>query len=384
MLYYNPELYSYEVTVKEVKGNEACFDKTIFYPGGGGQPCDTGTVTILEHPKSAHPKRINVLGAYEKDGKVWHKLSSGLDPGTKVLMELDRQKRESLVRMHTAEHILFRCLQNQIKEISLVKIRLDTNESVIYARADSINWNTLIEAEKQANKVIKEDLDIKEYFVNKSEVEKYPKLRISSRIQEEKIRVVEVHDFDWSACRGIHAKSSGKVNNILITGLNKTDNYEIRFQTDCFSKILYYSGEARIAASIMETDVGSVNQRIKALKKNYHELKEKIRDMSRKAANNVRVEEVDGNKIVWQEFYSAEKKQLIEQGRKLAKGKSIVVFFNKEKEKRTIMIMTSENSCISAEQIMEKLRKKGAQGGGRGNFASGLFNGSIEDIKGVL
>lgn len=373
MLYHDPELYEHKTAVKEVNGKKVLLEETIFYPGGGGQPHDTGKIGNAE-----------VIEVYEENGRIWHKISGEVKKGEKVNLKVDKKRRDSLVRMHTAEHILFRSLQNAIPDISLIKIRLSEDESTIYAHAKKIEWQNLFDAEKEANKIISGNLDIKEHLVSKSELNKFPKLRISERVEDDKVRIIEIDGFDWSACCGIHSLKTGYVENILIIGLNKTDCWEIRFKTKCSDEVLNYSAQARLAASELGCDVESVHERIKGLIKISEDLKEKFRDLSREAASSPNEEMVNGKKLFWKEFQGAEKKQLTDAGKKLAVNKAIVVFVNEEDGKKTWLMQTAEDSEISAEQIMQKMREKGAKGGGRGNAASGVWDGSVDDFKRML
>lgn len=418
MLYHNPELYEYRSKVAEVKENKDhpnCFillDDTIFYPGGGGQPCDIGEIFNDEI-------KAKVIEVFEENGKIWHKIDKlennskdfSFSKGNIVYLKIDKKRRDSLVKMHTAEHIFFRALQNNISDISLIKIRLDVEESTIYVRAKDISWKLVLKAEKEANEIISKKLEIREHLISKSGLIKFPNLRISERIQDDnskqEIRVIEVDNFDWSACKGIHCHNSKGIQNILITRLNKTsDGFEIRFKTDCISEILEYAGSARIASAILETDINSLPSRLASLKKNFEDAKSKLRDLSKEAFSKFQEEMINGKRLIWQEFFNSEKKQLMDQAKKLAIDKTIVVFFNTEhyeeskenekdnkenknenkenKTKKSIMIFTAQDSSISAEQIFNNLRNLGAKGGGRGHFSNGMFDGNIEDVRNIL
>ncbi len=419
MLYHNPELYEHRteiVDIKETKENNKSnylilLNETIFYPGGGGQPCDLGEI----FNDDAKAKVIEVFEDDKDNHRIWHKLerssTDNFSKGDIIYLKVDKKRRSSLVRMHTAEHIFFRALQNNIPDISLIKIRLDVEESTIYARAKNISWADILKGEKEANNVISKKLEIKEHIISRSDLGKFPKLRISEKIQDDKnkqsIRIIEIDNFDWSACRGIHFHNSRDVKNLFITGLNKTnDGFEIRFKTDCIDEILNYAGKARVASSILETDVNSIPLRLEFLKKNFEDVKSKLRDLSKNAASQVNEENINNKKLIWQEFDNFDKKQLMDQAKKLAINKSIVVFFNIElenkeqkkddneskdneknksnKPKKSIMIFTSQDSEITAEQIFNKLKELGARGGGRGHFSNGMFDGSIEDVRKIL
>ena len=89
-----------QVSVSKVEGNKVEFDKTIFYPTGGGQPTDLGVVkrgSIV----------FNVINVKKENGCVWHEINPpGLAVGDVVVQEIDWVRRYKLMRMHTAAPVL--------------------------------------------------------------------------------------------------------------------------------------------------------------------------------------------------------------------------------------------------------------------------------------
>ena len=78
---------------------EAVLDRTAFFPEGGGQSSDTGTLTCKE-------ETVQVLDVQEQDGVVVHFISGYLKPGETVMGKLDFQERFSKMQQHTGEHIV--------------------------------------------------------------------------------------------------------------------------------------------------------------------------------------------------------------------------------------------------------------------------------------
>ena len=93
-------LREFEALVAEVAGNGVVLDRTAFYPGGGGQPCDVGRLL-------SDGGEWEVVKVGHSEGRLVHKLD--LDPppvGTRVKGVLDWERRYALMRTHTAMHIL--------------------------------------------------------------------------------------------------------------------------------------------------------------------------------------------------------------------------------------------------------------------------------------
>jgi misacylated tRNA(Ala) deacylase len=101
---YSTDAYAFDVdaTVVDVDPDDrrVLLDRTVFYPGGGGQPPDTGELVIGDD-------RLAVVRAGDDRRGVWHWVEGGLPPiGTRVHGELDVDRRLALMRTHTAMHAL--------------------------------------------------------------------------------------------------------------------------------------------------------------------------------------------------------------------------------------------------------------------------------------
>jgi misacylated tRNA(Ala) deacylase len=93
-------LKEFDAVVTAMNGNKVALDRTAFYPGGGGQPNDVGTLTVSG-------KMWNVVKVSKQGAEVWHELDRAAPPiGTPVHGVIDWDRRYKLMRTHTAMHIL--------------------------------------------------------------------------------------------------------------------------------------------------------------------------------------------------------------------------------------------------------------------------------------
>jgi misacylated tRNA(Ala) deacylase len=93
-------LKDFDATVTAIDGNKVALNRTAFYPGGGGQPNDLGTIT-------AGRQTWNVVKVSKQGGDIWHELDREPPPvGTVIHGTLDWERRYKLMRTHTAMHIL--------------------------------------------------------------------------------------------------------------------------------------------------------------------------------------------------------------------------------------------------------------------------------------
>ena len=380
--YQNAFLFEDSEIVKSVIHKENFFyvefDDTIFYPGGGGQPCDTG---IIKN-SSFFSEVIDVIK--EKD-KVIHKIiakKGTLAAGDQVDLEVDKDRRIRLVKMHTGEHILFRSLELALGDIRLNKIDLGENESSLFIITEKLDWGTLLKAEGTANRIISEDRKIIEKEFTWDEIERMGKLRIKpERIRAEKVRVVEIQDFDWSACTGTHAHSTGFVANLLIIGFGiSKEGWEIRFKADALQDLFALSGIAREASSYLQTDASSLISSITKLKDEAEIYKGKFRSLSYQALDNYKKENVGKIDFIYNITEDLEKKQLAVKAAELLKDNIVVCFINKTAGKATIML-SSAPGLDMPQLLIKVLSRFGGKGGGRDNFASGSFEAThIEEV----
>lgn len=379
--FYNEKLaeLNAKVTKVEKKGNYllVSFDDTIFYPGGGGQPCDIGIV-------ASDNFQGEVILVDEKDDIV-HEIrptSGSLKVGDKVSQKINVKRRHSLVRMHTGEHIFFKSLQKVVPDLLLDKISLGEEESKLFVFAKSLSWKEIFEAEKIANEIIRENKKITEKEYPRDEALKMEGLRIKpERIPGNIVRVIEVEGFDLSACRGIHAHNTGFVGSFLVTKFSKTSNgAEIRFMTDASKELFGYASLLRESSNLLGTNPEQVPEFIQKLQKDSAELKAKFRDAASKLAMQAKNEQVGSRNLIWNVVEGLDNRQMSDIAMKLCKDRAIVAIVNKG-QTNSVIIAASKDSGLEASKILNQvLQHFGGRGGGRELLANGSFTGSVDNF----
>lgn len=372
--YYETFLFEDKATVKSIENKDGFLlielDDTIFYPGGGGQPCDIGIMKT----DSFDGKVVNV---YMENDKIIHKVKpkqGSLKQDDSVTLKIDEDRRIKLVRMHTGEHVLFKALEKIFGKVTLKKIDLDENESSLFINTEKLTWDGLFKAEELVNKIIEEDKPMIEKQYTKEEAIQLGKLRIKpERIKGDLVRVVEVDGFDWSACTGIHAKTTGFVGNLLITKFNFVKgSWEIRYKTNVKQSLYDLAKITREAASLLGTDTDAILSTIKRLQEESENYKEKFREISYNLLDSFDQEKINNINFISKVVEEVEKKQLIDKSASLLKEKTVVFFVNKEDGRAMVLFNSSEDLKINAAELLNKvLSKFKGKGGGRNNFAMG-------------
>lgn len=227
------KLYQQDVYLKEcrarvlrVEGDLAILDQTVFFPTGGGQSCDTGTI-------DGRP----VTEVFEKEDLVYHRLDqvTGLSPGQEAICSINWEHRFDNMQRHCGEHILSGICYRLFggvnrgfhmgQDYMTIDISLEEDPSV-----KEITWEMAKEAELRTNEVIWSNAPVTtRHFETRQEAEKMP-LRKALAIDEE-ISIVCVGDVndaaDCVACCGTHPSTAGQVG---LVKLYKVEHYKGMFR----------------------------------------------------------------------------------------------------------------------------------------------------------
>lgn len=377
-LYQEPFLHTYKTRITNVTESGGKFllqmEDTIFYPGGGGQPCDTGTIT-------GDNFEARVTEVFTARGEIFHQveLVRGTPArGEEVALRHDIERRIRLVKSHTAEHILFKSIENVLKERNqdarLMKINLTTEESSLFIDTLELNWDILFQAEEIANNIVKENREIVIHQVSKEEASRMEKLRIKvGKVKRPTVRVVEIKDFDWSACTGTHAKTTGFVGSVLITGFHTARGvYEIRFAADADKRLLELSRAARLAAHHVNKPISELSNTIIKLTEENENLKRLYRELSARSVSHAEERKIGSIMLVHNTLENAEKRQIIEQANRMLSERTVVFIANSSGDNSEIILLTSPDLAIDTPKLLlEIIAPLNGRGGGRGNFASG-------------
>jgi alanyl-tRNA synthetase len=182
-------------------------DKTAFYPGGGGQPSDRGTIG-----------GINIIDVYEEHGQTYHVLASRPAEKT-VACKLDFGRRLDYMQQHTGQHLLSAILFDdyQWKTSSL---HMSEEEVSVDVSVTDIPADTVKAIEEKVNGRIYMDLAIKTHVVGPEEAARFP-LR-KAMPHADIIRVVEIDSIDFSPCCGTHVTHTGEIGIVKIMYTEKS------------------------------------------------------------------------------------------------------------------------------------------------------------------
>lgn len=188
-----------EITgVGEWKGRPAVeLDRTWFYPESGGQLFDTGTLGAC----AVSDVQI------DDDARVWHVLDVAPGAG-RVACAIDWRRRFDHMQQHTGQHVLSAAFLN-VLDAPTLSSTLGAERCVIEVGLAEVTWRDIERVEAAANAVLWEDRELRLHWTDREGVARFA-LRKPPKV-DGPIRVVEIPDWDLSACGGTHVRRTGEV-----------------------------------------------------------------------------------------------------------------------------------------------------------------------------
>lgn len=204
-----------EATVTRIEDGVFYVDQTVFYPLGGGQPGDTGTVSWDGGSARVADTR------YGEDRDIAHWVDAGTalpETGSAVTLEIDWDRRYRHMRMHTAMHLLGSILRYDVTggNISFEKSRLDFNME------DAVDKDAVGAA---LSELVAADHAVSCRWISEEELDANPELVRTMSVQPPRgkgsIRLLEVQDVDLQPCGGTHVRSTREVGAVRIGKVEK-------------------------------------------------------------------------------------------------------------------------------------------------------------------
>lgn len=213
----------YETEGKETKFYGIVLDKTVFFPEGGGQPADEGTLCIVADSKEESVdkaagdlssaevvKELSVTDVQKEDGVILHYVKEPLEAGTKVMAKLDFALRYERMQNHSGEH-LFCGLIHKLYGYENVGFHM-SKDCVTVDVNGSLSAEDFAKLEKLANEGVDANVDIKAVYPDDpDELEYRSKLELT-----EDIRVVLIDGYDACACCAPHVQRTGEIGLIKV------------------------------------------------------------------------------------------------------------------------------------------------------------------------
>ena len=221
-LLYHENSFTYECSARvvAVEGDEIALDATVFFPGGGGQMPDRGTITWDNRQQEG-----SVIALNKRDDVVWHTLDRLPPPiGTEIVGTIDWEFRYQMMRTHTALHILCGTIWKEFG-VQVTGGQMYPDKARMDFAMENLNKERIAYIEEKVNEAVEADYPIRVYTLPRDKAFAIPDL-IRTKINLlppgiEDVRIVEIVGLDLQADGGTHVNHTKEVRGIKII---KTEN----------------------------------------------------------------------------------------------------------------------------------------------------------------
>ncbi|MEF8873838.1 MAG: DHHA1 domain-containing protein [Candidatus Thermoplasmatota archaeon] len=384
-----PKRFEFESKVEKVDGNRIILEKTYFHPEEGGQPADKGTLNSCE-----------VKDVQNEGGMVVHYLvpSHDLEEGEEVEGKIDEDFRRYCMRAHTGAHVMFGAGRKVLGKVDYSgfdirkgKIRID------FETETHVDKNTLLKLEELCNRVILEDRSVGWEMWDQEEVKENQEVAFAKEFPHgEKVRVIEVEDWDLGVCSGTHLSNTLDVGRIHVLGKKKLQEGVTRITfcvgEEALKRDYREKRSLQRATSHLETDHSNLPRKISDLLDNLDDLQEEIEEMEalrveHRIENSERYKRENYDLLLQTLQTSTDHSDIISHKAKDNVGHSEVLVLINEDESVSVTVGVGDKvEDISADDILQELsREFGGGGGGTSKFAQGGgFQASSEEIKNLV
>jgi len=217
-------LKEFDAKVLSVKDNKfVVLNQTVFYPQGGGQPCDTGKLI-----RKSDNKEFSVVFVGKFGGDISHEVGEeGLQEGDEVHGVIDWDRRYRIMRMHTTAHLLSTIFHKQTGAL-ITGNQLGEEKSRIDFNLEEFDREKIESYVKRANEIAAYGVDVDNYMMPREEaMKKEGMVKLAGALPPEvkELRIVKIGDVDEQADAGTHVKNTKEIGTISIISLgNKGKN----------------------------------------------------------------------------------------------------------------------------------------------------------------
>jgi alanyl-tRNA synthetase len=371
-LYYTDAyLVEFDAVVRDVVQRndrwKVTLDRTAFYPTTGGQPFDTGTIG-----------EAAVLDVFEEeDGTIGHLVDRQLETNSRVRGHVDWSRRFDHMQQHTGQHLLSAAFERETGA-KTVSFHLGTSASTIDLDKE-LPADQITRVEDAANGILWEDREVCVKFVTAHEAAKLP-LR-KDPVREGELRIVDIKDYDLSACGGTHVKRTGAIGVIAIAGVERFKG-GLRVEFVCGGRALRtfralknsVSGSVRLL-SVLPDELPSAIEKLQAAGRSQQKSQEGLyerlaaHEAARLASSS---EKVGAANVVAAAVAGWDANGLKKLAASIAAKPATVAVLITTDQPSLIVVSRSEDLAIDTGVLLKNLIDRfGGRGGGKGAMAQG-------------
>lgn len=355
------------------EGYAVVLDQTVFFPEGGGQLSDTGTLTAGE-------KALPVKHVHEKAGEIFHETKEPLAPGTKVVAKIDWSVRFDHMQQHCGEHMLSYAFY---KLFGAHNVGFHMSADMVGIDLDrEVDWQQALQAERFTNREIQEDRPVTTKLVPAEEAAKMNLRKFNDKLTGI-LRIVTVEGSDSCTCCGTHPTSSGMVGLVKIFKVEKhKEGSRISFLCgrEALERVEQYMLAALDASNLLSIKETELPDGIARLQQEKKELGERLTECTGKLLE-YRIEEMKAHSATTEaghaKFVFLESDMTPKEAKALAKRlgeipEAFSAIFYQNGERLNYMFLATDGAAVNCQQVIRTVNEAfGGRGGGRPESCQG-------------
>ena len=351
-------------------------DRTAFYPTSGGQPFDMGTLI-----------GVAVIDVIDRDDRgITHVIAERIDPGTVVHGAIDWPRRRDHMQQHTGQHVLSAAFE-ATGAVPTVGFHMGADVSTIDL-AREVSAAEIAAAELEANRVIWEDRMVNTRIVPEEDVPGLALRRQSTRSGP--LRIVEIEDFDLSACGGTHVARTGEIGIVAASAWERVRG-GTRVSFLCGARVLNGYRQLRdIAADagrLLSVATRDIGPHIDRLQQSVRDAESRIRGLReelvgyRSAEAVAAAETIGPHRVVIRVDAAMDAAGLKQMAHALIASPGLVVVLAGAGDPTPVVVARSGDVAFDAGAFMKGATTAlGGRGGGRAEMAQGGIPAPAETI----
>jgi alanyl-tRNA synthetase len=376
LYYHDSFLYDFDARVLESFARDGrhavVLDRTAFYPTSGGQVHDLGML-------QADGQQISITEvADEEDGRILHFASASLAAGTQVHGSVNAARRLDHVQQHSGQHVLSAAFI-QLFNMPTVSFHMGEESCTIDLETNGLSAAQAQKAELLANEVIAEDRPVAIRFVPLEEARQLGLRKLPPK-QTGDLRLIDITNFDLTACGGTHVRATGQIGSILLRKIEKVKQ-GVRVEFVCGLRAVNtarrdYSTLTE-AAALYSSHIYDVPEQVrkslaeaKAAGKAQHKLLEELAELY---AERLLAQTAGSLQVITQFFPDRDALFIKLLAQKLTSGKSAVIaLLASGAGQPTLVFAQTPGQKSNMGQLMkDAMAQLGGRGGGSADMAQG-------------
>ena len=348
----------------------------IIRPSGGGQAGDRGSLSIED-------SCVPIIDTISESNGIVLVSSEKPFPGNRGQLEIDMEWRLSMMKNHTAEHLLASIIKKK-KDVTVGQLWIDGNHGTVELLGENIELDTIFEAEAEVLDIIERNIPVESSFVDSGEIDSTIRAREGLTEKHEKLRVVTIGEIDSCACSGIHVLHTKDIGFFKVVDVKKNKrSIHIEFVTGAkaghyVSDIYNMALRRKYSYPFEMEQLGTVLDKAKQAIDIKQELIEKIINLFTESSS---VEQIKGVGFRHEYLPGFDSNTLSVLANQVSSTKPLVLLLFAPGTKSHLILRVYNMPQDASYYISDAVRQVGGRGGGKVDLFSGGFTEVLDPVE---